>query len=279
MARKSKHSKPTEIDLDEVRAYLRADKAGQNPKMPPSVEILRDSDDEFLNQVVLQTILEVDRGIEPIHTEAPPAREKKEPEKKPAYLSRVVKDLIYWPDEVKPEEFQELLRHMRKRVYKKFITVVKAFSNLYAQGKVAVDYDLCEEVSTDILSSMSMEHGFFRRFKKDHPEPFSILDEVCYKKFSQRLTQQITDRYKEFTERLIAGISDLLPDVTDEETGDKRPAFNVADAEQAIIEKSRKQKQELHQLEYHSDAVITSEEEDLCPEDPEYKEDKRRRRK
>lgn len=200
--KKSKDSKPTVIDFDEVRAYLRADKAGQNPKMPPSVEILRDSDDEFLNQVALQTIFEVDRGIEPGKTEAPPAREKKEPEeKKPAYLSRVVKDLIY-RKKVTQEEMDSLLRHIRKRVYKRFVQI----QNMVID-RSTTSFDV-HEITQTIITSMYAPDGFFNYFQIKNPEPNKVKNETVWQKFDHRLDEKINDMYEKFLDRVLKGILD-----------------------------------------------------------------------
>lgn len=203
MAKKSKNSKPTEIDLDEVRAYLRSDKEGhQNSNLPQSVEILRDSDDSFHKQIILQTILEVDRGIEPAQTEAPPALEKKEPEKKPAWLSQIIKTLIYQPDKVRKEEMESLLRHVQKRVYRRFIQIQNMIID---RSKTSFDV---HEITSKIITSMYAPDGFFNYFKATNPEPDRVKNEIVWKKFDHRLDEKINDMYEKYLDRVLKGILD-----------------------------------------------------------------------
>jgi hypothetical protein len=205
MARKSKHSKPTEIDLDEVRAYLRADKAGhQDSNLPRSVEILRDSDDEFYKEILRQLIFDADieGKFEPVHSEAPPPSVKKEErERKPDALSRIVKALIY-KQEVTQEEMDSLLRHIRKRVYKRFIQI----QNMIIDRATTL-FDVYEITQT-IMASMYAKDGFFNYLRMKNPEPNKVKNEIIWQKFDHRLDEKINNMYDKFLHRVLKGILD-----------------------------------------------------------------------
>ena len=204
MGKKHKLDKPTEINFDEVRAYLRSDKAGhQDSNPPPSIELLRDSDDEFLNEVLLQAILDVDLGIEEqVHTEVPPVKKEEAEEKKPDWLGRIIKILIYRSGEPTPEELESLLRHIRMRVYKKFIQIQNMVIDC---SKASFDE---EDITQGIVTSMYALNGFFNYFKATNPEPEKVTVEQCWQRFTKRLDSIIDRRYEKFKSNIFEGILD-----------------------------------------------------------------------